>query len=617
MDAKLLTDRAFELLTGSLEDHGNVLSPMHRAALYELCDTFTGYVTGSLTGRRAFGLPTGMGKTSAITAFCAALGQLGYSTPIAVVASRAEALCTLKRDMLAAGIDPAAIGLKHSVSEASEPSTGNESRQFQLVTHARVRGGADLRLYTEHEGRERALMIWDESLLRSDSFAFSEQSLRKAAACLSIELEGRTDPLALALVQYVTETTGTIRSALDSLRTSGDQTGNGIPVDLPFLEEPVVDAYRTTVKACSRGLGAFANDLDTLLSVCQEPLQVLTAEQGGGVVAIREAVPAALRDVVILDASTPVRELVRLDPSVIPVENFPEGSLKSFEAVEVHQLLAAGGRSSIEQSMRETSKEASAVSLEVLDIVKAHKDTARAFLIFSFLPRAGVDVVDKLRRDLTSAGIDLSAETSDGKHRFQILTWGNQEGLNGYEHCDVVIMAGVLHRSHLDLAAAVRGQTGNLREPTPSGRIRSLIESEIAHVVYQGASRGSCRRIKDGKADPMHLYLIHRSAGLKALLDRVMPGARWSYPAPGHLKKASSEGKATGFLNQLLAYLQGLPAGTDKVSSQVAKKALSVPDTGADAKAWTRGLDLLDLDAHGWRREQKSLVRGSLAYGFE
>ena len=608
---------AHAILVEDLENHGNVLSSSHAAALLELVDSFTSYCTGAQGGRRAFALPTGMGKTSAVTAFLTALHRLGYTVPVAVAASRVEALCRLKQDLLAHGLPDALVGLKHADPNASEASTGDESRQFQLVTHARVRGGRDFDLFGHHEGAQRPLCIYDETLMRADTFAFAETDMRRAMALLKIELERQTDPLTTSLVAYLEVASTTIAAALAELRGGGDEARNGRAVDLPPLDEALVSTYCDAVRRAAGGLGPWAQQLVSLLSVSQEALQVLTAEQGGGIVAVREAVPSALRNVVILDASTPIRELVKLDPTIISEQGIPPNDLKSYEAVQVHQLVASGGRGSVEATFRANSREASAVSREVIDIVRDNQSNARAFLIFSFLPRRGqVDVLGELKKDLTRAGFDLAQRTADDLPRFEFLTWGNQEGLNGYEHCDVVIMAGVLHRGHLDIAAAVKGQVGHLGEPTPSARLRQVIESEVAHVVYQGASRGSCRRIHHGKAVPMKLYLIHRNAALKTILDRVMPGAVWHYPEPRHLKKALAEGRAAQLFGQLLAYLRGLPEGVaDKVSTQSVKKALSVPKGSADAKAWTRCLDLLDIETHGWALDAKSLMR--VTYGFD
>ena len=612
IDHALLTRTAFDILVSDLEGHGNVLSGMHRAALFELVETFADYCTGAQQGRRAFALPTGMGKTSSVVAFLAALHRLGYPVPVSVAASRVEALGRLRDDLIEHGIPEGLIGLRHADPRCKVVNTGRESRQFQLVTHARVRSGRDFDLFGMHEGQPRALCLYDETLMRSDSFAFSEASLRKALALLGIELEKRSDPLALALLAYLTEAAGTIADALAALRAGGDAEGNGMPVDLPPLEPAEVDAYRAEVRRLSSGLGAWANELDAVLSVSQEALQVLRAEQGGGVVAVREAVPPGLRNVVVLDASTPIRELVRLDPTIETEQTIPPSDLKTYEAVEVHQLLAAGGRGAIEESFKAKAREAAGVSREVRDIIMDNGN-ARAFLIFSFLPRRGQeDVLGRLKGDLAAAGIDLTAKTQDGKPRFEFLTWGNQEGLNGYEHCDVVIMAGVLHRSHLDLAAAVKGQVGHLAEPTPSRRLRDVVESEIAHCVYQGASRGSCRRTVNGKAQPMRLYVIHRSEGLKTILDRVMPGAAWFYPDPRHLKKAQGAGRAAQLLGQLVAYLHGLPDHLDEVSSKVVKAALGLTTDNASKTAFTRAGALLTADDHGWRVDKRSFVRGPL-----
>lgn len=614
----LLTTTAFDILCGDLERRSNVLSEMHRAALWELLDAFTGYCTGTQSGRQAFGLPTGMGKTSAVVAFIAALYRLRCPVPLSVAASKVEALCSLKRDLIDHGVPTEAIGLKHAVVGASLPSTGSDSYPVQLVTHARVRSGRDFELFGEHHGERRKLMIYDETLLRADSFAFPEAPLRAKLPALRVALETANDPTAEEALRYLTRAVERIGEALRGLRTRGDANANGAAVDLEHLDEDTVTVHVDAVQRMARSkriTGVNVSDLVHLLEVSQEPLRVLMTEQGDGVVAMREAVPLALRDVVILDASTPVRRLVHMDPTIRPAGNFPADTLKTFEDVEVHQLLSAGGRSTVEE--RYSGREASAVSREVVDVIKDNADNAGSFLLFTFKDRpGGAEPTVGLRRDLQAAGVDLDEKTGEGMPRFEFLTWGNETGLNGYEHCTVVIMAGVLHRSHLDIASAVRGQTSNPAEPTPNGLVREVIETEVAHLIYQGASRGSCRRVDQGKARPMKLYLVHKHKGLKALLDPVMPGAQWHYPDPRHLQKAASEGKADEFHRQLVGHLQTLGPEVDKIPTRRVKLALGIPQTPADAQAWKRGLQKLDSAKLGWVLDGQCLIRGAARYGF-
>lgn len=617
IDNHLLTRTAFNILTADLEGHGNVLSHWHRAALLELIDAFTGYCTGTQQGRLAFPLPTGMGKTSAVVAFLSALYRLEYPVPVSVAASKVEALCRMKRELLAHGIPAELIGLKHAVADASEPSTGDESRLFQLVTHARVRSGRDFDLFGTHEGAARALCIYDETFMRADAFALRARTFYSAVAVLSVEAEGSSDPLLVQLVAYLQEAADRIRGSLEELQERGDPHSNGAAVELAPLEPGIVTAFSGLIARHGGLLKGFEHELRGLLAQAQDTLRVIGSEQGDGVVTAREVVPTALSNVVILDASAPIRELGRIDPTVKVIDNFDAALLKDFGQVEVRQLVSPGGRSTIGHALSADRKEASAVALEVARIIREGWTTERAFLVFSFVRRGSLDMVEELKRDLRRAGIDIDALTPEGLPRVNWLTWGSETSLNGMEHCTSVIMAGVLHRSHLDLSAVVRGQTGNPAEPTPNGRIRELVESEIAHCIYQGASRGSCRRILNGKAMPMRLWFIHKSPAIKTILDKVMPGAMWSFPDPKHLKKATADSRAAQLLGHLVGHLRGLPEAIDQVSTQALKKALDVPADAASAKAWTRGLGLLDLTEHGWRLERKSLVRGAAIYGFE
>ena len=615
----VLVQTAFTILTKDLESRGNVLSALHRAALLELVDTMAGYTTGTESGRKAFPLPTGMGKTSAAVAFIAALDRLDYRVPVSVAASKVEALCSLQRDLIAHGVSGDRIGLKHAVPGASEPSTGNDERLYQLVTHARVRSGKDFELFGTFQGKPRALCLYDETLLRADCFAFNELQFRMALAALGPLAEDVNEPALSAALEYLVECSEIIKRALGQLRATGDSLSQGLAIALPIRDEETLLAWARQLACHSVTLRVLGDVLSQLLVVSQDELQVLTTQQGQGVIAVRQAVPVALRNVVILDASTPVRELARLDPSITAVESFDQGELKSFEAVEVFQLLASGGRSSLEQTYRASKHEVSAVSREVLDIIRAEQeaDPVRCFLLFSFVARGGLDMQAQLKADFARAGLDVNAMTGEGQQRFNFLTWGSHEGINGFEHCETVILAGVLHRAHLDIAAAIKGQQGHRHASTSHDLVKNVVESEIAHCVYQAASRGSCRRVINGKAMPMRLHLIHRGLTLKSRLDKVMSGATWSFPDPKHLKKAVAEGRVAAMLGQLLDYLRTVPEASQRVSTSSIKKAMGLESDSGTSQAFTRAAGLIDMVDHGWTLEGRSLLRGAAAYGFE
>lgn len=616
-----LSANAWELLIDILVSRGNTLSGPHAVALLKLMELFSGYVAGAESGRVAFPLPTGMGKTTGIVAFIASMHRMGYRVPVAVAASRVQALVTLKRDLMAHGVPEEDIGLAHRDPSAGEPSTGcrpQDGRLVQLVTHARVRMGEDyLGLFQQYQGHPRALMVYDETMFRADAFAFLALAVRSAVDGVTSHAEAK--PELVPAVEYLQAAVTAMRECLDRAALLGDP--KGLPLELPELHPEVIEHWKALLAKSSRPR-ADVEVLQLFLDVSQLPLQVLTMTQGGGAVAVRQAVSHQLDNVVILDASTPIRDLVSLDPSVRVFSPIPM-DLKSFERVEVMQLLAAGGRSSMEQSFTDKQKETSSVSREVLDIVTGElaRDPLRCFLLFTFKKstRRDLDMKEGLRAALRAAGLDPDeqVETADGQRpRFNFLHWGQHEGLNGYEFCQTVILAGVLHRAHLDIAASIKGQKLDLSAPTPHELVSKVIASEIAHCVYQAASRGSCRRVTKGKANAMRLWLIHLDPGLKDVLDHVMPHAQWSWPDPKFIKKHTLGQQGVTMRGRILEALRGLPDDVLKVSTRALKDRMGMERTEAVKKTFTRALGSLDLQGHGWRLEGQSLLRGAAAYGF-
>ncbi len=611
-----LTTAAFDILVGDLEGYRNVLSEMHRKALLELVDTFTDYVEGATSGRKAFALPTGTGKTCAIAAFVAALHRLDIKAAVAVAASKVEALCDLKRDFIQLGVPASKIGLKHSLTSATEPSTGNASRPYQLITHARVRSGKDFELFGRHEGAQRSLLIYDETLFRSDVVAVDDRRLRSAYGALVPLGEGHSAGSALALaIQYLGSCVAIIQAGLTELRERDDRTGRGLEVQLEPREPSEIKAYVQALRNTQLA-PTYAESLEDLLDVSQKPLHVFATERNAGVIWISEVVPRELRNVVILDASHPIRKLAGMDSSVELMRTFTPDMVKSFGAVKIVQLVAGGGRVTTEAAAASIRREKAALSLEVIDIVKENWETASGILIFTFKQRT-LDIVEKLREDLRLAAFDTTATGPDGRPRIQFLTWGEETSLNGYEYCDVVIMAGVLRRSDLNVAAEIRGQKGDRAAATPIYLVRNTVESEVAHVIYQGASRGSCRRIDNGNAKPMKLYFVHRHVGIRHLLDQVMPGAEWEFRQPKHLKAGKAAGVVVELVAQLLTFLRSVPDGVRKVSSKKVKLALDLADSDATNKAFTRAAqEVTEFHSCGWALEGRSLVRRDLAFYF-
>lgn len=101
-----LTRAANGRLILALQNFGNTRNIDHKKCLFALNDSMTSMAEGSLQGRWAFGLPTGTGKTRAIVEWITAVCEAKLPYSVAVAASRIEALCTLKRDLVANGCPP-------------------------------------------------------------------------------------------------------------------------------------------------------------------------------------------------------------------------------------------------------------------------------------------------------------------------------------------------------------------------------------------------------------------------------------------------------------------------------------------------------------------------------
>jgi hypothetical protein len=199
-------------------------------------------------------------------------------------------------------------------------------------------------------------------------------------------------------------------------------------ITLPPLSGYLCTTYRTTL-----GRSAVVEPLVSLLDVGEEPIRIVPTGNGG-VVSYTISVPAELRNIIILDASHPIRRLVHLDATIRDAGELPQvkrcgglANLKRFDQVAIHQMFAGGGRSTMAADFSRAPGER-CVTREVAEVVRSIPET-EAVLVFVYKDRDGVQYRKALIDDLEAAGISTTAKVTVGdtqRDRINVLTWGNE-----------------------------------------------------------------------------------------------------------------------------------------------------------------------------------------------
>jgi len=611
-----LTAMAHKSLVTSLQRFGNTLSPQHEQALFALVDSFTRMASGDLKGRWAFGLPTGSGKTRAIIEWATAVHktpELPYT--VAIAASRIEALCTLKRDMIDNGIPEDKIGLLHDDRNASLRATAdNDDRPFMLCTHQRIRSKKDnLSLYNLYKGQPRHLLIYDESLMSSDVQHFDFIDL---CACLAHAIERtKRDSQHAEIYAYLVEAKQIIEAMFDRYDTQHDHL-----ICTPAIASKIAEHY---AKEWER-----EGTISHFLQAANLDLRMVR-DGASAVVGYRVAVPAELGNIIALDASFPIRDLCLLDATVQNAEKLPSvrrlglasfHDLKRFDDVTLHRLRSFGGRYSIEKRFKDKS-----MAKECVEVLKTiPENEAALFYLYKLNQPGGTDYRKILEREISKAGIELDATvtvtmpdgTTEARPRIIISTWGNETSLNCYAYCKHVFLVGILHQDSTRLMGAFLAAVNDLSEHVDKQIANDLQLSEKAHLAYQALSRGTCRTVVNGKALPMNGYMVEIDPVIETTLEQVMPGVTWKkwkpYFVPEH------EGLIETWVKTVQDYLNGLEE--DSISSQALRKKLKAEKVAPST--WKRVIQTVsgnistapkkimgDGLSFRWKLEGRTLIR--------
>jgi hypothetical protein len=656
-----LIEGTLNRLVKRLENFGNTVSKQHRQALREVVTAYAKISNGQESGRWAFPLAPGVGKTQSVVAFITESWRQGYFSvytantrdgstfhdidahfSIAVAANKIEALCEIKRDLVEAGVPGELIGLRHSyqhnrakaerfleghLSElpdgyASEPCTEDAfSKPILLCSHSLIHNRkGSLESFFSFDGKPRSLLIWDESLLAAQAKNVSKLQLEDELAAMKVRQQNQLGDYAF-VIESLEAVGGLLRSRLKHQE-------EGSPMWEVTLQEhlgPAMKLYNMLPDAY-RYEGA-----KLLFDLSDEALKVaeVYGQDKAAFIHSELVVPKELENIVVLDASAPIRKLMEADKSIRTVGSTGM-DLVSYEDVVIRQLQWNSGRTSMDRVARRSGTEPRAIFKDIIEVVKSIPDD-EGILFFTFKPRYShefrsmVNFEKKLAETLDSMDLKDTIEVWDPKSgelvkkdRFNFLTFGNETSTSKFAFCKNVVFCGVLWRTPADIVAHTYGQT---ESDVVLGKqlLKQVALTEKAYIFHQGLFRSQCRFIDkvntEGKptAKAANIWMIYRdemqAEPMRNILRKVMPGVRWEEWKPVHYKDSS---KLNGLGEKIVDWLNQQP-DLERISTKKLKQEMALQDIPKDS--FTKAVKRIDTEPRtGWILEGRSLVRDD--YGF-
>jgi hypothetical protein len=335
-----------------------------------------------------------------------------------------------------------------------------------------------------------------------------------------------------------------------------------------------------------------------LIEFTEHEMSVHVTKSTELVISYDVVVPDELQNIVVLDASTEVNELMMLDKSIHKPENFPEIPVKYLDTV-VHRIDHPAGRTSTEEALKGDKLPAA-----ILEILRKHP--LESILFFTYKPRNGeLNHRQAIEDYLTQHEVDIN-EQINGKNRLNWLTHGNETASNKYAHCTVAIFAGVLFENEDSYVSKTVGQSRDHTSVVHAGCVTKVLRGIQAQAVHQGLNRCASRKIKDDVAGPVNVYYTYPDESLSGYLQCVLPDADFRVYDSKVLQPRTKKGQV---LKVIIEYLMGLPETILKVTSKELTKVL--PELSSLSKSHRRRVnaELNDDPSIPWTQQGRTWVR--------
>ncbi|WP_419174246.1 bifunctional DNA primase/polymerase [Desulfosediminicola sp.] len=596
---KELADEGCTELVHMLHDYGNQISEGQKRVLASLMLLYAGLAQGLLAGRIAAPLPTGFGKTTSIVALLKTaekkkmLGNNGFT--VAVAAARVQQTIDIYEELLKAGVAKELISMIHHDENATHPATIGQDgafitdRPILLATHNKVIGQK-----INEQLTERTFIIWDESLISTNAKYFNMKDLNLGVA--AFRDASKQHGVRPETVRFVEDCVASIEKNIAEQKETGEKS----VLRLPIWEADIAleDIKRVIQKERHLAYKTAMETLVAMVEVTDHDMSVHIANNTELVISYEVVVPDELQNVVVLDASAEINELMKLDESIYKPENFPEIPVTYLDTV-VHRIDHKAGRAATEKALNgEKLKSA------ILEIIRKHP--SESILLFTYKHRNGeLNHRQAIEEYLTENGIDIQ-EQLDGRNRFNWLTHGNETASNKYAHCTVALFVGVLFQNDGAYISKTIGQLRDHSSTLNAGEVTKVLRGLQAQAVHQGMNRCASRRIKNDKAGAVNVYYTYPNESLSGHLNHVLPDADFRLYNSDVLQPRTMKGKVQ---KRIVDKLATLPDNISKISS----KALSslVPELATMSKSHRRRVmsELIADPSIPWMSSGRSLIK--------
>lgn len=547
------------------------LSKLHREAIDRLVGAILGGIFEAPAAdqpRRivAIPAPTGTGK-SVVTAVVAAALAISFNQHrrrVVVLATQIRDVCDLyeatARMLTGCELDqqltPAVrqhenmrhVHLLHSEQDASplfRSCSEADLKQCTILfaTQQKARGSHGKRLLGDFDA-----FVLDEDLGMWATNVETVREIRFAAGVLKLAIEMNILEHGHADLECVSRY---VQSCCEAVEQAVNECGLQVclPVSGLFVTEsgrtPVDDVMQALKPKLRREVARIAPVIGQLVDWSGSTVDVHSASGYSGaeemVLSFRATLPPYMRSIVQLDAQSGFDVFKHLSPDITPDQWFVDryDELKRYEGSVIHWASIPSGRDTIAEQLATLPKRSEALRTWI-DVIKNHVAADEAIL--TALPRNRIHrkrgggsridpdlYVANARRYLAANGIDPDETLADGRPRFPIARWGQLKASNSWNHCAHFYTLSTPRRKPEDLLGQAIAATGDATTHHPQIDLRTVIANELSRDLVQAANRTRARRIQNGVAEPMKLWLVMANEGglAKHVLDELidqMPG---------------------------------------------------------------------------------------------